>query len=115
MPNLNIPIDASLLREINYAASKAELTQRDWVVKTLAKGAQNGNVRKGRADVQEAPVPERPVQEVREDHRVARNTAPESVSASPRNSGYCPQHRKPMMDFGLKWGCDGPPFHTEMK
>jgi hypothetical protein len=35
-------IDVSLLREINYAASKAELTQRDWVIKILTE-ATNGN------------------------------------------------------------------------
>ena len=36
MPSLLVKnLDASLLREVNYAASKAELTQRDWVVKVL--------------------------------------------------------------------------------
>lgn len=30
-------LDASLLREVNYAASKAELTQRDFVIRTLAR------------------------------------------------------------------------------
>jgi len=36
MPNLNVLIDSSLLREVNVAAAKAELTQRDFVIKTLA-------------------------------------------------------------------------------
>lgn len=36
MPSLLLKnIDASLLREINYAAAKAELTQRDWVISVL--------------------------------------------------------------------------------
>lgn len=36
MPNLNIPLDASLLREVNYHADKAGMTQRDWVIWVLA-------------------------------------------------------------------------------
>lgn len=36
MPDLNIRnVDRSLLREVNTAAAKAELTQRDWVIKAL--------------------------------------------------------------------------------
>lgn len=37
MPNLNIEVDASLLRAINLEATKRDLTQRDWVIGVLAK------------------------------------------------------------------------------
>lgn len=49
MPSLLLKnVDASLLREINYAAAKAELTQRDWAISVLGsavgiKGAMTGS------------------------------------------------------------------------
>lgn len=37
MPDIHIRnVDQSLLREINIAAAKAELTQRDWLIKTMS-------------------------------------------------------------------------------
>src|SRR6266404_7870565 len=39
MPNLNILVDKSLLIAVNVAASKADMTQRDFVIGVLAKAA----------------------------------------------------------------------------
>lgn len=39
MPNINLAVDKSLLAEVNYAAAKEDLTQRDWVVKVLGQAA----------------------------------------------------------------------------
>jgi hypothetical protein len=44
MPDLNIRnVDRELLTAVNVAAAKAELTQRDWVIRTLSE-ASNGKV-----------------------------------------------------------------------
>jgi hypothetical protein len=37
MPNLNIEIDAELLREIRIKAAQSDLTRREWVLQELTK------------------------------------------------------------------------------
>src|SRR5580704_860590 len=33
----------------------------------------------------------------------------------PTKKNLCPVHGREFRDFGSKWACDGPPFHTELK
>ena len=97
MPDLNIRnVDQSLLRSVNVAAAKGDLTQRDFVIKALAWFVEkdirpNDVVHTGRERTGEA------------DKCVELAQA----KPDPETSRSCPLCNKPMLPWGSMMRCQG--------
>lgn len=125
MPNILVKeISAELLREVNYAASGEGLTQREWILKILAKEVSNGGsddgvrVRasadsgKGASDgrVPKASGRARAV----DAGSVARGGRPDRGGKGKGEAGKqgepvnppCPKCGKAMKDYGTMWCCE---------
>src|ERR1700733_7383006 len=120
MPDLSLKgLDESLMRAVKVSAAKADLTQRDWVVKTLAKAVGwereggNGDVYKVRDKVVEAQVQVGEVQAVRgEPGGDAEGTGEperkEKAGKVAKKAGgiRCPRCESgDVADYGVSWYC----------
>lgn len=114
MPNLNIAIDAELLREVNVKAAKTGLTQREWVIAALGKAVGTSSAVGG--TVEPKKVKKAAESAVSAKVEVSGPAHPDIYVESAAQTGRkCRLHGKAMLDFGTKWACEGPPFHTELK
>lgn len=110
MPNLNIAIDAELLREVNVRAAKSGQTQREWVIAALGKAVGSVAAVGGRVEPKKARKAS-----VSENITIAASPIVLHLSETSEAGRKCSLHGKAMLDFGTKWACEGPPFHTELK
>ena len=131
MPDLNIRnLDVSLLRDVNVAAAKADLTQRDWVIGVLRFAAMRGDYMPlaSRITVDGAALPvgrSDGIDDVVHARREGTGEADKSVklapakpdadiayadkrlSPEPETSRPCPICKKRMLPWGAMMRCQG--------
>jgi hypothetical protein len=95
MPDLNIRnIDQSLLRDINIAAAKAEVTQRDYVIQALTKCV-GWEKEHGKPEKSEQP---QPIERAQTDS--ADSGGVESPIETERVSGFAREHKSRCKIYG---------------